>query len=470
MNEAPGGLEDAAAESWRRPPRWAPWEILALGVILIAATILRFHDYSLAPVFHDNQDPLQFAWAGLTLITKHSPYAWEIFKSYKYDYVLVANGSQYTITHPWLSHPPLFSLLVGGWAYLLGARELTDITAQMIRPVAIVLGLVSMWLGYILGRRVLGTRAALIGVVLLAVSPGAVLLGREVETEALMAPLFLASLLMIHRLQTGEGGRIAMGVLLACCVLLPLTKVTGVVVAGALAVTLLATGRWKLAGATLLAGAAGFGLFAAYGALFDFQLWLAVLNEWRDTHRHGVMAGLEFITDNAGVGRAFRDGWWHLGWIALGAIMLRARSGPGVLLLAWPVVAYAAGIALLGDVLVQGRFGWYRIVLYPVLYAAVGAFAWAGIKRPSLPGLLLLLVLGGATAAVMMPGHLWEPSPYVLAGVVGAALLPAAIMLWRRTSTLWPTIAQGTAAALMIAVVLASAIESWNLAEIYTQI
>ncbi|MEA2645000.1 MAG: hypothetical protein QOE92_83 [Chloroflexota bacterium] len=469
MSAAADGF-DAGIDGWRRPSRYAPLELLALGLVLVVAALLRFHDYTLAPTLFDNQDPLQFGWAGLTLITKHSPYAWEIFKVYKYDYILSANGSQYAITHPWLSHPPLFSILVGGWAYLSGARELTDVTPAMMRPVAIILSLVSMALGYVLARRVIGTGAALLALVLLAVSPGAVLLGREVETEALMAPLFLAALLMIHRLHTGEGGRIAMAVLLACCVLLPLTKVTGVVVAGALGVTLLAGGRWRLAIATVLAGAAGFGLFAAYGALFDFQLWLAVLAEWRDVHRHGVMAGLEFIVDSAGVGRAFRDGWWQLGWIALGAMMLRGRRGPGALLLAWPVVAYAAGMALLGDVLVQGRFGWYRIVLYPVVYAAVGAFALAAIRRPSLPALLLVLVLGGATATVMVPGRLWEPNPYVLAGVIGAALLPAAIMAWRHESTLWPRIAQGTAAALIAVVLLSAAVESWNLASIYTQI
>jgi uncharacterized membrane protein len=437
--------------------------------VLAVAAALRFHDYTLAPVLADNQDPLQFGWAGLTLITKHVPYSWEYFSAYKYEVYQYSNGQLYNITHPWLNHPPFFALLVGGWAYLLGARELGDVTMQVIRPVAIVLGLISMYLAYILGRRVLGSRATMVGLVLLAVSPGAVLLGREVETEALLAPMLLTALILMHRIHTGEGARLEMGGLVALCLVMPLVKVSGVVVAGGLALVLIASGRWRLAVASVAAGAAGFGLFAAYGALYDFNLWLAVLAEWQ-THRHGPMAGLEFITDNAGIGRAFRDGWWPLGLIGLGAIIIRGRSGPRPMLLATTVAVYAAGMAAIGDVLVQGRYAWYRIVLYPIIYIVAGYLVWSSVKRPSIPGLLLIVVLGGATAFVMITGKLFTPNAYILAAVVTAGVLPAAIMLWRRQSLQWPRVAQAAAAAMILAVLAASAVESWNLAQVYRQI
>ena len=456
-------------EEWRKPGRWRPWEVLALFAIIVVAAILRYHEYNLAPTVLDNQDPLQFGWSGITLITKGVPYSWEIFHAYHYDYVLHLNGINYSITHPWLNHPPLFSILVGGWAYLQGARDFTDVTTAMIRPVAIVLGLISLVLTYLLGRRLLGSRATMVGVLLLAVSPGAVLLGREVETEALLTPMVLVSLILIHRLHSGEGGRRDVAVVVILALLMPLVKVTGVVIAGGLAVVLLSSGRWRLALTTLAAGAAGFGLFALYGALFDFDLWLRVLAEWQ-SRRHGVMAGFEFISDSAGIGRGFRDGWWHLGWIALGAIVVRGRAGPRPMLLATIAIVYAAGIAVLGDVLVQGRYGWYRIVLYPLIYLAAGYLAWQSIKRPSLPGMLIVLVLGGATAVVMITGQLWTPNPFLLAAVLAAGLLPAAVALWRRESPRWWRLAQAISGALLAVVVIASIAESWSLARIYTQI
>jgi hypothetical protein len=109
--------------------------------VIALAAALRFHEFTQAPVLADNQDPLQFAWAGLTLITKHVPYAWEYFGPYHYQVYVNSSGELLPIVHPWLNHPPLFALLVGGWAYILGARELSDVTVAMIRPVAIVLGL-----------------------------------------------------------------------------------------------------------------------------------------------------------------------------------------------------------------------------------------------------------------------------------------------------------------------------------------
>jgi uncharacterized membrane protein len=458
-----------SSEEWRRPSGWEPWEVWAVTGIIALAALLRFHEYTQAPLLSDNQDALQFGWSGLTLITQHTPYAWDSFRAYQCDFILHANATTYCMVHPWLGHPPLFSILVGGWAYIVGARSLLDVTPEIVRPVAIALGLVSMALAYVLGRRVLGARASILGLLLLAVSPGAVLLGREVETEALMAPLLLLALILVHRIHTGEGGRLDAAGVLLCCLLLPLVKVSGVVIAGGLAVVLISSGRWRLAAGTVAAGAAGFGLYAAWGALFDFQLWLNIIAEWQ-THHHGVMAGLEYIVDSAGIGRGFRDGWWPLGWIALGAMILRGRHGPRPMLLATTAIVYAAGIALLGDVLVQGRYGWYRIVLYPIIYLAAGYLTWASIKRPSVPGMLLVVVLGGATAVVMITGKLFTPSPYAIAVVVAAGLLPAALSSWRRESARWLLAAQLSLGGLVAVIVITSVIESWNLATIYTQI
>src|SRR5207302_3843587 len=112
-------------------------------------------------------------------------------------------------------------------------------------------------------------------------------------------PMVLLALIQIHRIHSGEGKRVAVATVLVLCLLLPLVKVSGVLIAGAIAVVLLSSGRWKLAVASGLTAAIGFGLFAAWGALFDFGLWLRVMAEW-NSHRHGIMAGFEFISDSAG--------------------------------------------------------------------------------------------------------------------------------------------------------------------------
>ena len=123
--------------------------------------------------------------------------------------LLVANGTSYRIVHPYFDHPPLFSVLVGGGAWLLGARDLQDVTAAMIRPVAIALSSFSTCLAYVLGRVLPVARACSAAAILIATAPVAVLFGRAVESENLLAPLLLVSLLLAHRLLTGEGKGLA---------------------------------------------------------------------------------------------------------------------------------------------------------------------------------------------------------------------------------------------------------------------
>ncbi|GAC1328309.1 MAG: hypothetical protein NVSMB17_03580 [Candidatus Dormibacteria bacterium] len=458
-------------EGWERVPRWRPLEFLAICAAALTAFVLRLHQDTRAPQLEDNQDPLQFAWSGLTLITRHVPYAWEVFtRSYRYDYVLHMNGTEYNITHPWFSHPPLFSLLVGGWSYLLGARELTDVTAAMVRPVPIALSILSLVLAYMLLRRLLGVGPAMLGMLVFAVSPGAVLLGREVETEALLAPLFLLGLLLIHDLVTDGARRLTIPGLLLCCLLMPLVKVTGIVVAGSFALVLISTGRWRLALACGAAGVGGLGLFAIYGAAYDWHLFLAVVAEWRDIHRHGVMAGFEFITDSAGIGQGFRDGWYHLGWLGLAYLALRRPSGQASSLMAWPCLVYAGGVALLGDVLVQGRFGWYRILLYPLLYGAAALLAWEGVRGPSLPAMLAVMILAGATATEMVLGRQWKPDPYLLGAAIALVLVPAAVSYWRTDSARWRSVARSAAASALALILAASAVTSWILGDAYRQL
>jgi hypothetical protein len=191
-----------------------------------------------------------------------------------------------------------------------------------------------------------------------------------------------------------------------------------------------------------------------------------VLREW-SSHRHGVLAGLDFITDNAGIGSSLHDGVWHLGWLGAAALLLRERLGPRAQLLAWTLVAYAAGIAVLGDATVQARFGWYRIVLYPLTYLAAGFVWWEVIRRPSLAGLLLIMLLVGAGATEMVLGQQWQPDAFLLVFLIALLLAPSAVTLWRRDSEFWRATAEVTTVVSLALIVLASTITSINLGQVY---
>jgi 4-amino-4-deoxy-L-arabinose transferase-like glycosyltransferase len=459
----------AAKLGWRRPPGWKLWEIGALVPTVALGAFLRFHDYTLAPVQADNQDELAWAWAGLTLITRHVPYSWSYLPSYHDIVPLEYAGTTFPIIHPYLDHPPLFNLLVGGWAWLSGARDLTDVTIQMIRPVAIVLGLLSLLLLYVLGRRVIGRETALVATILLATAPVAVMFSRQVESEALLTPLLLVALILCHRVLTGEGRTWTVAGLALVCTAASLTKVPGVAVGIGAAAVLVSAGRWwpgVLAGA---GGIAGLLLYAAYGALIDWHQFLLVLQD-QEGRRHGVMAAYEYIAAPAGLGRGIRDGWWILGWVGLGAI-LAARARSQARLLVWPALVFALAIMLLADQRLVVRFGWYRIPVYPVAYCGAGYLAWLALRRADFAAMLAVLLLGGATVAAMgVSASPWMPPAWALAAAAAIPLVPALLAQAAPDVPRVRALAQGAIGAALVVMVLLNTLEAFQLAQVYTQL
>jgi len=450
-----------------RPPGWLRADWLFLVAVLLLALGLRLYQYTDAPRFHDNPDEVQFAWAGLSLLTQHAPQSWSYFPEYgHYTWFVTPDGYSYPLVQPWLDHPPLFPLVTGAAAWLAGERSFVDITAAPIRIPVIWLSLIAIALMYALGRRVLGQRAAMIAAVLFATAPGAVLFSRSVETEALLAPLLLAALLAVHRLLSGDGGRGSIALLVACCALAPLVKVPGLAVGGSAAIVLLAERRWRLALIAVGAAVLGLAVFALYGLWQNWSLFVAIFQE-QAAHRTGVMGAFEFIIEPAGLNRRFSDPWWLLGWIGVGALLAtRLARRARLNVVAWPIVAYAATMLVMADVRVA-YFGWYRIAIYPLVYLAAGYLVWRVLTAPSPAGVGLLLITGGAAAAAA-----WFGGPTTLRIATGTlvAVLLAAILGSLAILRSNPRAARAITAALLVLIGVGNIIVSLQLSRLYLQI
>ncbi len=393
--------------------------------MLAAGLLLRLSGYAGLPPATANADEWAWAWAGLTLLTTGVPTGWSYLAGYPAYHVVHLHGTGYPLVTPWLDHPPLFPILVGGFELAFGQHTIASATTAAIRLPPVLLGSLSIVLVQGVGRRLVGPAAALGGATLLALSPAAVLLSREVESEALLAPLLLVAIWLLHRIGTGEGRGLAEFGLAAVCLLAVLTKIPGLAVGAAAVVALTWLGRWR---AALLAGGgalAGLAIYAIYGAHYDWSLFLTVVNS-QGSRRAGVMGAFEFITAPAGVNSRLRDGWWLLGWIAVAALLV-GRSSPRQWLLAWPAIAYLVGILVLADERVTARYGWYHLAVYPEVYLAAGYLTWRAISRPDVPSLALVLALGGATATSLWLGSPWNPPAWLLVPILAVLILPAAV-------------------------------------------
>jgi hypothetical protein len=411
---------------------WPALEVLGVAAVTGLALLLRLHGLAGAPLFTDDLDEIQFAWAGLNLIQHGDAITWSYYPGYPAYDAFTAFGVTLPVVHHWMDHPPLYSLVIGGWVWLLGARDMTGFDAIEVRLIPSVCSTLTVPLVYVLGRRFIGGGAAMVGALLLATAPAAVLLGRVAEPESAQAVLLLVALLLTVRVLDGRAGPASVAGLLVCALAAPLMKVSGIAVAGICAVILAASGRWKLAGTVVAGGALGLLAFVVYGAVVD---WGQFVRTWgvQASNRVGVMSAFDFITAPSGLNRRMRDGWWLLGWIGLGLLAAR-RLGRRDLFLVWPPAAYAVTMLVLAGEKEVEQYGWYRIIVYPELYMAAGWLAWEAVRRRSLPLLTILLALGGATATNWWLGgtsSAWVPNPLLLSVLIAAALLPSLMVLWR---------------------------------------
>jgi len=312
---------------------------LGLAALVVLAAVLRLRGYTQSPSL--NADEYDWAWSGLTLIQNHVPTGWTLFwDAYGHWKLLDWQGNKYALVTPYLDHPPVFSVLVGGVAWLAGERALTDVNLSVIRLVPITLSLVVLVLAFLLGRATLGTVPTLIAVAMLAVSQSAIALARVTESEALLTVCLFAALLALHHLDRHPNERWAVILLLASCLIAPLVKLPGV------AVGLAAFGitawwhRPKLAFGVFTATYAGVSLFIVYGLLLDAQLFSHILNAQSRRHS-GYAAGYELLRGG------LNDWLWGLGIIGLGTLV--ARDGSRIRLIAWPVLAYVVVITLMAS-------------------------------------------------------------------------------------------------------------------------
>jgi 4-amino-4-deoxy-L-arabinose transferase-like glycosyltransferase len=361
-------------------------------------------------------------------------------------------------------------MLVGSWSWLWGARGIGDIDLAETRLVTITLSTACIPLVYLLARRVLSRPPALMAAVLFAVAPATVLFGRLVESEALLAPVAVAAVLLAAiALEQPCVRRPVIAGVVVLCMAAPLIKVPGIFVPAAVAAILLLGGRQKLGLAAAGAGVAGLLAYFGYGALLDQHTLLAIFHAQKSRHS-GIWGGWELLVSAAGPNplQRVRDGWWLLGVIALGGFAVRGgRTG---LVLAVPALAYVLVIQLTADQSLVPQYGWYRIAVLPLVYLAAGWLLWRAAETPTLPLAALLVVLGASSSlslAFGSGGAEWTPPLRDLAVMTAVPVL-AALAHAARARISWALSASRILMGLYLAVLLAgNVMTSWNLESVY---
>jgi 4-amino-4-deoxy-L-arabinose transferase-like glycosyltransferase len=334
-------------------------ESLLLLVLVLLGLALRVYQYTYFPVAGETADELAWAMIGASLIQDQEPMSWSHFAAYEKHEAIVNQDKHYV--RPALDHPPLFAL-IPGVVHALHQNPITLPSIKAIRLPMILLGVVNLVLIYFLAKKIFHNKiTAYVAALIYALAPIFVFSSRMVLAENWLITLFLLTLIKIYQPAQSKKDFAFLGVISVMAIL---SKFSGLI----LPVSLILLGLWqhkkRYWQTGLISIVIGLGLFALYGAIFDWSLFIDVF-----TAQSARQLGLATVINRLFlhptlVDKFFIDGWFHLGLISIFAIIFNQSKQK----INWkPLISlFLVNLAfILTSVGEQTFHGWYDYLNYP---------------------------------------------------------------------------------------------------------
>ena len=350
------------------------WFLIFLGIFL------RSYKSDVYPV-DNNDDGLFYAWAGLSLYdnplapASHSIFDKDnpalIWRSQFMDYQPLDRFGL-KLTQPWLDHPPLATLIIALPAKLLGYKTFEMIPQIIVRYPAIIAGIFTLYLTYLLARQLFGPATAVWSLTFLATVPYFVVAHRQSFLENFLTPVFLGSLLAY----LNKKFKLAMW----------LSFLTGwMKIPGFGVPFMFSVKSWRFA----LVGITSILLYLVYGWLAGGSFF------WQTLTNQGVRGAFvnsffDEMTKPHFYGD-FADGWYVLGFALIFWMFSKYKQEK------FKVYNWFMASWLLVLFLVSGRFNnspWYYYPLIPFLAINLGYYATRVLKANHLFLVLPFWLLG----------------------------------------------------------------------------
>jgi 4-amino-4-deoxy-L-arabinose transferase-like glycosyltransferase len=364
-----------------------PW--LFGAMITLLGAILRIYHYDSLPPDHWTSDEYAFAWSGMSLLQQGVPTSWSWLSPTDNFPTIVweASNMRFRLVTPWFDHPPLFGLIIGLASLLGGAKTFFDCQLSVMRIPALILGILSIFLVYLLALQLCNVSIAIIASLIYATNPNTVFLSRLTISENLMIVFCLLVVLLYWQYyQTHHRKYLYIAAALAG--LACLAKVTSIYLVLLLAVLLIYEKKWRDALLVSLVGGAFLSLYFLYGAIYDYYFFNKIFQE-----QALRFTDFDFVKYLINPTVFFEDGWLILSWLTLIPFLRKSPNRPQVRLLALPIIVYA--LILVSTGAQSHFFSWYMIPLYPFLFIILGVFLDDFRREPDgLTASVLFLFIG----------------------------------------------------------------------------
>ena len=361
---------------------------IAVLLLFLLGLFLLLHNYAIYPQRGATGDEYAFAFLGTSLLTHGEPTSWSHFEVYTNRHDIVIDKMFFPIVTPYLDHPPLFGLMVGGLALLAGENSFEAIKLSTIRLVSITLTAISSFFVFLIGNRLFGFKTGLWTLLIFTTTTIFVINARMVVAETLVTTLLLATIYAYIRFgkTLTEKRLLLLGLL---CGLAFLSKVAGVVVFFSLLYFLIEDNgkvqkltMFAIPFFILLLSLVGYGLFFGGELFWKIQMLQGA--------RHiGPENFWIILTTPIIVNKVVSDGWYILGFISLFLCFLDYQKYRLVII---PALFYL--LFLVSSLTIEGRQGWYFLPLFPLMALAIAAQLSESIRSKNWYILLFLLVIG----------------------------------------------------------------------------
>ncbi len=343
--------------------------LLLLLAILALGLMLRTNNLYTWPRLGATFDEYAWTWQGMNIIQKGVPISWSPHPQYKNAKDIIYQRTHFRIVTPFLEHPPIFGLVAGSFAIINGADDMYHLTIENIRPLAVILGLLSILMVFLLTSEVYDKKTGLIASLIYTIIPTIAVGSRIVQNENFFIPFWLLSLWLIVKYIKNKRS-LYMYFAAIICALLVLAKIPWIAAAGSIFLIFMYLKQYKNAFIFFMIPIISLVMFVIYGFYFDkdvfINLWALQLNRY-DIAFNSIFA---LFTEPFLADRYTVDGWIYFGWFAFILLLVSdfKKNYPVILgLLAY----FSIFIFAIPN---EAGHGWYRYPFYPFLAISLAIF------------------------------------------------------------------------------------------------
>jgi Dolichyl-phosphate-mannose-protein mannosyltransferase len=359
-------------------------------IITCLGAITRIYSYDVVPGKTFTFDEYAFAWSGMSLLQNGVPKSWSYLAAYdpaSLEPIYFLGKKNLSLVSPWFDHPPLYGLFVGGAALLGGAKTFTDCNVSIIRIPALMFGICSIALFYILAKKLFDTPVAVVSSLIFATNPSLVFLSRLAVSENFL--LFLTLITLVAFLEYDRTSKsFYLYIAIFTAGLAPLAKVTGIFLVVSLSLLLAYRQRWRESILAFAIGLMMFSLYFIYGCFYDSKLFFTVLK----AHSKRFDSILIFKNIVFQSDLPFFDPWLILGWLSILQIARKYKNKLQGQIIYLPLLVYLFLLLLSGAQ--SHYYAWYNVVIYPFLCLSLGKLLTDFLKKPDFftAGIIVLFI------------------------------------------------------------------------------